>query len=97
MILKIFMENLKSIQKILNYLEDNSEFKNSKDLESLFLDYLDYENLIEYQREIQCFIQVEFTAYYLNLLKNMNYIRFLQSNTYFFYFVLNLTTVIGKK
>jgi len=56
------MENLKSIQKILNNLEDNLEFKNSNDLESLFLDY---EKLIDHQREMEVSIQIEFTAYYL--------------------------------
>ena len=88
------MENLQSIQKILNYLEDNSDFKNSNDLESLFLDY---EKLIDDQRGIESFIQLDFAAYYLNSLKDMKYIRFLQLNTYFFYFVFNLTKIINKK
>jgi len=88
------MENLKSIQKILTYLDDNSEFKNSNDLESLFLDY---ENLIDHQRQMEVCIQIEFNAYYLNLIKDLKYIRFLQSNTYFFYFVLTLTRILNDK
>ena len=86
------MENLKSIQKILNYLQDNSEFTKANDLESLFFDYI---NLIEDQRRMESYIQIEFSAYYLNLVENVKYIRFLQSNTYFFMFVLNVIRVIN--
>lgn len=88
------MENLKSIQKILAYFEDNPEFQTVNNLESLFVDY---ENLIEHQRTIEVYIQIEFSAYYLNLVEDIKYIRFMQNNTYFFIFVLNINRIINLK
>jgi hypothetical protein len=88
------MENLKSIQKILTYFQDNRELQTVNELESLFVDY---ENLIEHQRTMELFIQIEFSAYYLNLVEDIKYIRFMQSNTYFLTFILNVIRIINLK